>query len=229
MERLDKVIASCTPLSRRDCRQLVREKRICINGGPAGSFSLKVSDEDEITLDGSVIERRRPVLLVMNKPLGCVTSTSSSDGPSVMKYLPQKYASMGLYPAGRLDRDTSGLLLFTNDGETAHRIISPRSGTEKEYIVTHRGEVTDEKIRSFSSGLVLADGTVCRSAVLIPLGKGRSRVIITEGKYHQVRRMMASVGLEVTALERVRIGRVEIGDLKSGEVREIGFSLLGLD
>ena len=225
MERLDRVLSSVSAATRSETKRLVREKRITVNGITALRPDDKIASDDTVAIDGEVIERLRPVLLMMNKPLGYVTSTDDPLSPTVMSLLPERYLRQGVFPVGRLDKDTSGLLLFTNDGELAHRLITPGRGIEKEYLVTHTGAVTDEIVEKFRRGIVLSDGTVCRSARLVRKKEGQSLMTITEGKYHQVRRMMASCGLSVTALKRVREGRVTLSDLEEGEAREVDITL----
>lgn len=221
MERLDKILSASGVCTRREARDLVRKKRITINGKEASLADMKVSEDDVILLDGERVETFHSVTAVMNKPAGFVTSTDDSGCRTVMELLPERLRRLSLFPVGRLDKDTTGLLVFTNDGSLAHSLISPKRNVEKEYLVTHRGTVTDEIIKEFLAGLVLADGTVCRSAALKRVTDNQSLLTITEGKYHQVKRMMGSKGLHVTALERVREGGVTIPDLKRGEVREL--------
>ena len=136
-----------------------------------------------------------------------------------MELLPKELQGRGLNPVGRLDKATEGLLLFTNDGDLLHRLISPKKEVPKIYYAQHEGTATDEDVAAFASGLTLGDGTVCLSAKLEPLGPGESRVTVCEGKYHQVRRMLASRGLPVTYLERQQEGDLTLGDLPRGQIR----------
>ena len=138
-----------------------------------------------------------------------------------MELIPDRYRRQNVVPVGRLDKDTEGLLLLTNDGELAHRLISPRRGVEKRYYARHEGTATEEDTAAFAAGLSLQDGTLCRPAVLKPLGPGESEITVTEGKYHQVRRMMASRGLPVTYLRRDREGSLFLSSLPAGECREL--------
>lgn len=225
MDRLDKVLSSSGISTRSETGRLVREKRITVNGSPVLFSDMKVREEDTIEIDGNAVERMHPVLIVMNKPSGYVTSTSDPLNPTVLSLLPMRYIKLGVKPVGRLDKDTTGVLLFTNDGALAHRLISPKRNVEKEYLVTHKGKVTREIIEAFKNGLTLPDGEKLKKALLIPIGDGKSRLIIKEGKYHQVKRMMALFGLDVTALERIREGGVELDGLERGEVRELDISL----
>lgn len=227
MDRLDKVLSSSNISSRSETRRLIRERRITVNNSPALSSDMKVSEDDIIEVDGAVVERMHPVVIVMNKPSGYVTSTSDPLNPTVMSLLPERYIKFSVKPVGRLDKDTTGVLLFTNDGALAHRLISPSRNVEKEYLVTHKGKVTSEIIASFKQGITLSDGEKLKEAVLIPVEEGKSRLIIKEGKYHQVKRMMALFGLDVTALERIREGSVELGELERGCVKELDISFFG--
>ena len=138
-----------------------------------------------------------------------------------MELIPHQYRYLDLKPVGRLDKDTEGLLLFTNDGQLAHRLISPKSGIWKRYYAEHEGQATEEDVLAFSEGITLKDGDRCLPAKLEPMGRGKSLVEICEGKYHQVRRMFASRGMPVTYLKRVAEAGLELGDLPLGEVREV--------
>ena len=138
-----------------------------------------------------------------------------------MELLPENLGHMDLKPVGRLDKETEGLLLFTNDGALLHRLIAPKKRVEKEYYARHEGEAAPEDVAAFADGLTLGDGTVCLPAVLRPLGPGESLVTVVEGKYHQVRRMLASRRMPVSYLERVREGGLTLGELRRGAVREL--------
>ncbi len=220
MERLDKLVAAFSDYSRKDVRRLVKEKRIEVNGNLASSFDQKIDEKDVVLLDGEPILRKRRIVGILNKPSGFVTSTEDPRDRTVMELVPEEWMMMGVYPVGRLDKDTEGLLLFTNDGGLAHSLISPKSGIEKEYYVEHTGIVKEEDILAFKEGMILDDEKL-KPAVLIELEEGKSRVIITEGKYRQVRRMMANMGMDVTYLKRIREGNLLLGDLKEGEWREL--------
>lgn len=156
---------------------------------------------------------------MLNKPAGCVTATEDP-GPTVMDYLPPSLRA-SLRPVGRLDKDTEGLLLFTDDGDLLHRLISPKKQVPKVYFARHEGDATEDDVAAFAAGLVLKDGTVCLSAKLEPLGHGESLVTVCEGKYHQVRRMLASRGHFVTYLERRSEGPLSLGDLPRGQARAL--------
>ena len=138
-----------------------------------------------------------------------------------MELLPESMTHLDLKPVGRLDKATEGLLLFTNDGDLLHRLISPKKEVPKVYYAQHEGMATEEDVRAFETGLVLRDGTVCLPAKLQFLGEGESLITVCEGKYHQVRRMMASRNMTVTYLERRQEGSLTLGDLPRGQVREL--------
>ena len=220
MDRLDKLVAQYSDYSRKDVRKLVKEKRIEVNGVPALSFDEKIGEEDLVMLDGEPILRKRRILAVLNKPMGFVTSTEDPRDRTVMELVPKEWMKMGVYPVGRLDKDTEGLLIFTNDGALAHSLISPKNGIEKEYYVEHTGSVEKEDIAAFKAGMVLDDETL-KPALLIPMDEGKSRVVVTEGKYHQVRRMMAIRGMDVTYLKRIREGKLALGYLEVGKWKEL--------
>ena len=159
--------------------------------------------------------------MLLNKPAGYVTSTSDPNDPTVMELLPEAYRSLGLVPVGRLDKQTEGLLLFTNDGALAHNLISPKKAVEKIYYARHEGTATAADCEAFAQGLTLRDKTACLPAKLEPLGAGESLITVCEGKYHQVRRMMAARGMHVTYLERRQEGGLTLGNLPRGQVREL--------
>jgi len=158
---------------------------------------------------------------MMNKPAGYVTATEDRAEKTVMELLPPELLLQDLKPVGRLDKATEGLLLFTNDGDLLHRLISPKKEVPKIYYARHEGTATDEDVAAFAAGLGLRDGTLCLPAKLEPLGAGESLVTVCEGKYHQVRRMMASRSMTVTYLERRQEGSLTLGDLPRGAVREL--------
>jgi len=158
---------------------------------------------------------------MLNKPAGFVTATEDKTEKTVMELLPAAYSHLELKPVGRLDKATEGLLLFTNDGDLLHRLISPKKEVPKIYYARHEGTAGEEDVSAFAQGLTLGDGTCCLPAVLEPIGPGESLVTVCEGKYHQVRRMLASREMPVTYLERRREGSLTLGDLPRGAVREL--------
>ena len=221
MQRLDKFLSEAGAASRRECKQLVKSGAVSVNGVPARSPEQPVDEHDTVTLHGVPVERRRTVVLMLHKPAGVVSSTDDPRDETVLSLLPEKYRSWGVAPVGRLDKDTEGLLLLTNDGELLHRLISPKYEVEKVYYARHEGSCDKADIEAFATGLSLRDGTLCKPAKLEILGPGESRVTVTEGKYHQVRRMLASRGHPVTYLKREQEGALPLGELPPGEWREL--------
>ena len=218
MERLDKTLANAGAGTRSAVKALLKAGRIQVNGLVEKDGSRHIDPaKDTLTLDGEPIGRPARQVWMLNKPAGCVTATEDP-GPTVMDYLPPSLRA-SLRPVGRLDKDTEGLLLFTDDGDLLHRLISPKKQVTKVYFARHEGDTTADDVAAFAAGLVLKDGTVCLSAKLEPLGHGESLVTVCEGKYHQVRRMLASRGHFVTYLERRSEGPLSLGDLPRGQAR----------
>ena len=219
-ERLQKLISARGLASRRKAEEWIAAGRVCVNGRPAALGDSADPEADDILVDGKPLpERNRSVYLMLHKPRGYVTTLSDERGRKdvarLVKDCPQR-----VYPIGRLDQDSEGLLLFTNDGALAHRLISPRCGIEKTYYAEHEGTVDAEDIRVFAEGCVLRDGTRCLPAKLEPLADGKSLVRVREGKYHQVRRMLASRGKPVRYLRRIAEGGIDLGELPVGMTRE---------
>ena len=222
MDRLDKFLSASGAGTRSRVKELLKAGRVTVDGGVERDPGRKVDpDVQEIRLDGEILGGRRRVVLMLHKPAGFVTATSDAHERTVMELLPPEYRHLDLNPVGRLDKETEGLLLFTNDGALLHRLISPRQEVPKVYYARHEGNATREDVKAFAEGLLLRDGTKCLPAVLEPLGPGESRITVREGKYHQVRRMMASRGMTVLYLRRQREGGLELGDLPLGESREL--------
>jgi len=221
-QRLDKTIADSGLYSRREAVALIKGGRVAVSGRISNCASLRLdSDVEQVTVDGAPLDFRKYRYIMMNKPGGYVSSTAERGERTVMELLDDKYASLGLFPAGRLDKDAEGLLLLTNDGAFAHDVTSPARKVYKKYYVEVEGLVTDEDVRAFSQGLVLGDGTKCLPATLEP-APGGAYVTLCEGKYHQVKRMMATLGKPVKFIKRLSIGGLELGEsLKPGEYREI--------
>ena len=221
MERLDKFLVGCGIGSRSQVKDILKAGRITLDNAVIRDGAQKIDpSRQSVCLDGAELSGKRRVVIMLNKPAGFVTATEDRD-PTVMELLPREYLLQDVKPVGRLDKTTEGLLLFTNDGDLLHRLISPKKEVPKVYYARHEGQATQEDVEAFREGLPLRDGTVCLSAVLEPLGSGESRITVCEGKYHQVRRMMASRGMTVTYLERQQEGPLTLGSLPRGCVREL--------
>ena len=222
MVRLDKFLCDSGVGSRSQVKPLLKTGRITVDGMPEKDGSRKVDpDTQTICLDGQRLGGKRRVVLMLNKPADYVTATEDKTERTVMELLPGEYAHLDLKPVGRLDKATEGLLLFTNDGSLLHRLISPKNQVPKIYYAQHEGQAGEEDIAAYAGGLTLGDGTVRLSARLEPIGPGESLITVCEGKYHQVRRMMASRHMTVTYLERRQEAGLTLGDLPRGEIREL--------
>ncbi len=222
MERLDKFLCDSGIGTRSQVKVILKSGRVTLNGSPAKDGSMKIAPQtDRICLDGEILGGKRRVVLMLNKPAGFVTATEDRQERTVMELLPGEYAHLELKPIGRLDKATEGLLLFTNDGDLLHRLISPKKEVPKIYYARHEGTATEADVAAFAAGLTLRDGLACLPAKLEPLGAGESLITVCEGKYHQVRRMMAARNMTVTYLERRREGELALGDLPRGSVREL--------
>lgn len=222
MVRLDKYLCDCGVGSRSQVRQILKAGRVAVDGVVTADGSIKLDPKKQtVTLDGQALIQTGTVVLMLNKPAGYITATEDPRQETVMALLPQEYRHLELKPVGRLDKDTEGLLLFTNDGDLLHRLISPKKQIWKVYYARHAGMASQADVAAFAEGLLLADGTVCLPAKLEPLAEGESLVRVCEGKYHQVRRMMASRNMHVTYLERRQEGTLPLGDLPRGSVRQL--------
>lgn len=211
-ERLDKVLAAAGISSRKDARQMIRSGRVQVEGRVVTDPAAKVDPVVErVELDGRPVATG-PLVLMLNKPAGVITASSDRSQPTVLDLLPPTVANR-VFAAGRLDKDTEGLLILTSDGDLCHRLISPRHGVEKEYEVVVDGAIPPHLVEAFARGVRLDDGYVtlpARLEILFPGPGGRARVTVREGKYHQIRRMFAAFGLRVTALRRARIGSLSL-------------------
>lgn len=222
MERLDKYLCDSGVGTRSQVKPIIKAGRVTVDGVAVRDPSAKLDPQKQtVCFDGEPLGGKRRVVAMLNKPAGFVTATEDPREKTVMELLPRELVLQDVKPVGRLDKATEGLLLFTNDGDLLHRLISPGKEVPKVYYAQHEGQATQEDVEAFSQGLTLRDGTVCRSAKLEPLGAGESLITVCEGKYHQVRRMMASRGMHVTYLERREEGVLTLGDLPRGAVREL--------
>ena len=222
MERLDKFLCDSGAGTRSQVKALLKAGRVTVDGQVERDNGRKIDPAAQtIALDGEVLGGKRRIVAMLNKPAGFVTATEDPMDRTVMELLPVSLRAMDVKPVGRLDKATEGLLLFTNDGDLLHRLISPKKEVPKVYYARHEGEATAEDAAAFEAGLILRDGTACLPAKLEPLGPGESLITVCEGKYHQVRRMMASRGMTVLYLERRQEGSLTLGDLPRGNVREL--------
>lgn len=224
MERLDKIVASMTGGSRKDARGMVLRGRVSVNGKVSGNIAQKVDPKtDDISVDGQSLTYKKYVYIMINKPKGILSASNDKSRETVVDLVKPDFPRDGLFPVGRLDKDTTGLLIITDDGDFGHKVISPKSLIEKEYLVTLDKPITAEDIKVLEAGVTLADGTVCRPAKVRQTE--RENVVsmtITEGKYHEIKRMLGVVGIGVNELERIRIGSLCKDDkLDVGQYREL--------
>lgn len=218
-ERLQKVLAAAGVASRRHVEEMVREGRVHVNGRPARIGQRVDPDVDTVEVDGSPISLRSDlVYYLLNKPRGVVSTAADPQGrPTVLDGLP---AEPRVYPVGRLDMDSEGLILLTNDGDLARRIMHPSGGCEKEYLAAVEGRIEPGALRALREGVELSDGPTAPARVSSPQ-RGTLRIVLTEGRNRQVRRMCGAVGLTVTRLVRTRIGPLRDTSLRPGEWREL--------
>jgi 16S rRNA pseudouridine516 synthase len=224
--RLDKFLGRMGVGTRKEIRKLVKAGRVTVNGEVAGDPGMHVlAEKDRIEVDGLHIEYREFIYLMMNKPAGVVSATSDRSSETVVQLLEPEHALFEPFPVGRLDKDTEGLLLLTNDGKTAHRLLSPKRRVPKRYFALVRGEVTEADVEAFRRGVVLDDGYQALPAELSIRSSGpesETEVTVYEGKYHQVKRMFEAVGKRVVYLKRVAMGPLRLDpSLEAGEYREL--------
>ena len=224
MKRLDKLLADMGIASRSELKGIIKSGRVTVDGLAVTSPEAKFESEScNICLDGKSLTVQRFHYYMMDKPAGVLSVTEDRKQSTVLDLLPEEQRRMGLFPVGRLDKDTSGLLLLTNDGDFAHRVISPKSGVEKLYLARVDGEVDGNDVKAFAKGIILKDGTECLPAKLEKLEGNACLVTVMEGKYHQVKRMLASRGKPVLELRRLAVGGLQLGD----ELGPGGFCELG--
>lgn len=215
-------------MSRKDAKTAVSHGKVTVNGAVVKLSDHKVSENDEIFLNGNKISKNKHIYIVLNKPQGYVSATEDESQHTVLELVPPELFRKGLFPAGRLDKDTTGLMIITDDGDFAHRILSPKKHVRKSYAVTLDIPVTAEMKEAFEKGVALSDG-VCKPAGLAFGGKYECTVTLFEGRYHQIKRMFGCFGAKVTALKRISIGGFSLPEnLPEGQCRELDESELDL-
>lgn len=221
MERLDKLLAGTGKWSRREVKALVRQGLVRVDGRLAASAEDKLDPAAAIiTVAGETISLRRFTYVMLHKPAGVLTATEDRKQPTVLDLLPPELRRIGLAPVGRLDKDTVGLLLLTNDGELAHRLLSPKYHVDKRYFARVDGELSAADAEAFARGMTLGDGLECLPAGLEVLPDRVCIVTLREGKFHQVKRMLAARGAPVLYLKRLSMGPLTLDDsLAAGAYR----------
>lgn len=224
MERIDKILASQNLGSRKQVHKLLKDKSVLINGVVCTDNSQKVEPEkDIIVVNGEKLVFKKHLYIMMNKPAGVVSASKDTREKTVIDILPEKLKRQGLFVAGRLDKDTEGLLIITDDGDFAHRVMSPNKKVYKKYFAKLDKPVTEETKKKFEQGIVFKDGTECLPAMLEICEDGKSAYVsICEGKFHQVKKMFLCCNLKVEYLKRISIGRLELDNsLDLGQSREL--------
>ena len=227
MERIDKILSNLGYGTRKDLKKIVKNGMVQVNGITIKDSAMKVDPEkDKIVINGEEIFYREFIYLMMNKPAGVISATFDNKDETVIDLLEVEHQVFEPFPVGRLDKDTVGLLLLTNDGDLNHRLISPKWKVDKVYFAKIDQKVTQEDIEKFKHGITLDDGYRCKEAILEiqKASEEGSEIVLTiqEGKFHQVKRMFEAVGKKVTYLKRIEFGTLPLDeDLEEGEYREL--------
>lgn len=217
--RLDKLLADSGLWSRKEAKELLRQGRVRRNDEVEKNAAAKIDPQIEsVFVDGKLLQWSKFHYVMLYKPENVLTATEDHYQKTVLDLLPKEYS--GLFPVGRLDKDTTGLLLLTDDGELAHQLLSPKKHVDKVYLAQIDGNIDSEDILAFHQGITLGDGTVCLPAELEPLDQGLCQVTLREGKFHQVKRMLAQRGKPVLKLKRLSMGGLSLDiDMKPGDFR----------
>lgn len=224
LQRLDKLIASQGRFSRREVQELIKSGAVKVNGITVRDRGAKSDDEkDIICVNGEQLDFQRFVYIMLNKPKGVVSATNDKNEKTVIDFVPKEFKGRNLFPAGRLDITTTGFVLVTDDGDFAHRILSPKNHIEKTYEARLAESVTEGQLEAVRNGIELKDGTKCLPAKVTVLADGEKPLVeikICEGKYHQIKRMFAAAGNGVIELKRTQMGGLTLDpNLKEGECR----------
>lgn len=220
MERLDKMVAVAFGLTRAQARKAILAGRVTVGGTTCQSIGAKVQAQLPVCLNGVAAEYQKFSYIIMNKPVGVLSAAADKRQKTVLDLLPAELKRHGLFPVGRLDKNTTGLLLITNNGNFAHRLLSPVKKVPKVYLATLDAPITTQVVQGFAAGVTLVDGTVLSPAVLQPVSGNTVRVEICEGKYHQIKRMFGVFNLGVNALQRIQFAGLCLPpDLLPGQAR----------
>lgn len=220
MVRLDKYLCDSGRYTRSQAKELIKKKRVTVDGSVVTKPETKISDDADVSVDGEALSFQQFEYYMLNKPSGYVSATQDKDAPTVISLIDS--LKKDLFPVGRLDKDTEGLLLITNDGELAHDLLSPRKHVDKKYYVKVSGTLNKEMIEKFKQGIRINDEFTAMPAVLEIVSNDSCYVTIHEGKFHQVKRMFIAVGTEVVYLKRVSMKNLVLDEnLKTGEYRPL--------
>lgn len=226
--RIDKFLANMNVGSRKEVHQLIKKGIVAINGQTIKTPKEKVAETDEVTVNGEKIVYQKYHYFLMNKPKGVLSATEDRSQRTVISLLDLKDQYQGIVPVGRLDKDTTGLLLLTNDGQLNHELLAPNKHVAKVYRAKIAGVADEDTVKTFASGMTLGDGTKLKPAKLTVLKQDTEHdsseieIEISEGKYHQIKRMFGAVGMKVVELERISMGKLKLpNNLKRGQYVEI--------
>ncbi len=225
-QRIDKILSNMGYGTRKEVKELVRSGQVQVDGSIVKDPGQQIMpDSQEITVEGRKLIYRDTIYIMMNKPQGVISATEDSRERTVVELLPDEFRAFDPFPVGRLDKDTEGLLLLTNDGQLSHRLLSPKKHVPKTYLAKIRGRVDEEDVEAFGKGVTLEDGYRTMASRLVVMERGSISTIevtIYEGKYHQVKRMFQAVGKEVIYLKRIAMGALKLDEtLELGEFREL--------
>lgn len=223
--RLDKYLCSCGLGTRSELKKIIKSKRVQVDGKITDAPDFKVNENSSVTLDGKEVEYNKYTYIMLNKPAGYLSATKDNNRKTIMELFEDKYRNIGLFPVGRLDKDTVGLLILTNDGDFAHNTLSPKKHVKKTYIAHIEGTLPENAVEIFNKGVILKDFT-CESSDLIIEGTENGntvvKVTIHEGKYHQIKKMFLSLNCKVVYLKRISFGKIKLdNNLKEGEYRPL--------
>ncbi len=221
LERIDKIFASCGVLTRSECATAVKRKRITLNGEIVKSPSQKGDiEKDEILLDGKSVDLKKFVYIMLNKPNGVVSASEDGNFETVVDILPESFKRKGLFPCGRLDKDTVGLVIITNDGVSSHKRLAPKTHAEKVYYFETADDYTDRDIINIEKGVTLKDGYTTAPSKVKRITEKSGEITLTEGKYHEIKRIFGSLGNKITYLKRISFAGILLDEnLNEGEAR----------
>lgn len=226
--RIDKYLANMNVGSRKEVHQLIKKGIVAVNGTTVKTPKQQVKESDQVTVNGDAVAYQKYHYFLLNKPKGVLSATEDRSQPTVISILAPQDRYQGIVPVGRLDKDTTGLLLLTNDGQLNHELLAPGKHVDKVYRAEIAGVANDATVKTFASGMTLGDGTKLQPAELKILSqdeehdKSTTEIKICEGKYHQIKRMFGAVGMKVVELERISMGKLTLpANLKRGEYLEL--------
>lgn len=226
--RIDKYLANMNVGSRKEVHQLIKKGIVAVNGTTVKTPKQQVKESDQVTVNGDAVAYQKYHYFLLNKPKGVLSATEDRSQPTVISILAPQDRYQGIVPVGRLDKDTTGLLLLTNDGQLNHELLAPGKHVDKVYRAEIAGVANDATVKTFASGMTLGDGTKLQPAELKILSqdeehdRSTTEIKIREGKYHQIKRMFGAVGMKVVELERISMGKLTLpANLKWGEYLEL--------